>query len=503
MLSRAASAQRTFRNPVIAGAPGEDHGDPFIIKYLDSFYLYHTGETSGRRGVSVHRSQDLVHWEFQGFALEAADSGWAWADIWAPEIVYERGVFYMYVSATHRRSGGPGGRWDEDEGDDSGRRLGIARSTSPLGPFVWDEQPIVDAWSIDGHPFRDDDGSMWLFYNIRTDETRVGGARGTGTVVDRLLAPDRVEGRPSPVTYPSQDWEGPYGDWYWNEGPYVLKRRGTYYQMYSGGFHRDASYGIGFAEARSVRGPWQKSEDNPIYRSGERIRGPGHHSFIYAPDVATRYAVYHGYVGDDDGRKVNLDRLHWAGDRPLIDGPTEDEQVFPPRPVFDARIPHWRAEAWVRGQWVQVGGARFALEPADVWHQVEAIQADGRTAVRVGGVLRASQPSGPSGERVYLASDGEVTSKTVSSFLEDGEIHGLPASSSYSWRWGGSGRLELSLAVKGSVELDLNGSHHELGGDPERYELVRLAHDGHVDLITVTAADEGATVTDLFVYARG
>ena len=62
----------TFRNPVIAGGPGTDHGDPFAIKYLDAFYLYHSGETAGRRGISVYRSTNLVDWEFQGFALEAA-----------------------------------------------------------------------------------------------------------------------------------------------------------------------------------------------------------------------------------------------------------------------------------------------------------------------------------------------------------------------------------------------------------------------------------------------
>ena len=55
MLSPRPEPAATFRNPVIRGAPGDDHGDPFIIKYLDSFYLYPTRETYGRRGVSVHR----------------------------------------------------------------------------------------------------------------------------------------------------------------------------------------------------------------------------------------------------------------------------------------------------------------------------------------------------------------------------------------------------------------------------------------------------------------
>ncbi|TML66049.1 MAG: hypothetical protein E6G13_14275 [Actinobacteria bacterium] len=187
----------TFRNPVITGAAGEDHGDPFIIKYLDAFYLYHTGDTAGRRGVSVHRSADLVHWEFAGYALEAAESGWAWSDLWAPEVVYERGVFYMYISATRRRTHGEAVKWQRGEGAEAGRRVGVARATHPLGPFVWDEHPLLDCWSIDAHPFRDDDGTMWLFYNVRTeDDPTWDGLAGTGTVVERLVDADRVAGRP-------------------------------------------------------------------------------------------------------------------------------------------------------------------------------------------------------------------------------------------------------------------------------------------------------------------
>jgi hypothetical protein len=36
------AVEGTFVNPVIAGAAGDDRGDPFIIKYLDAFYRYHT-----------------------------------------------------------------------------------------------------------------------------------------------------------------------------------------------------------------------------------------------------------------------------------------------------------------------------------------------------------------------------------------------------------------------------------------------------------------------------
>jgi hypothetical protein len=80
------------------------------------------------------------------------------------------------------------------------------------------------------------------------------------------------------------------------------------------------------------------------------------------------------------------------GRPPAPGGPTDADQPLPAPAVFDDAIPHWRAEAWVRGSWVEVGDVRFRLEPEDVWHQVEVVQADWRFAVRVGGVLRGSRP---------------------------------------------------------------------------------------------------------------
>ncbi|MFL5966070.1 MAG: glycoside hydrolase family 43 protein [Gaiellaceae bacterium] len=495
----------TFTNPVISGAPGEDHGDPFIIKYLDAFYLYHTGDTAGRRGVSVHRSTDLVHWEFAGYALEAAESGWAWSDLWAPEVVYERGVFYMYISATRRRAAGESVKWQRGEGAEAGRRVGVARARDPLGPFVWDEHPLLDRWSIDAHPFRDDDGTMWLFYNVRTeDEPAWGGLPGTGTVCERLTGAGRVDGSPSIVTFPSQRWEGnAAGDWFWNEGPYVLKRRGVYFQMYSGGNFEGETYAVGSASAHAVTGAWVKRDDNPIFHGGDGIRSPGHHSFVFGPDVATPYAVYHGYVREAEGRKVLLDRLAWCGDLPRILGPTKDPQPKPPPAVFDEAVPHRRAEAWVRGGWVEYAGARFALGRDDVWHQVEVAEVAGRFSLRIGGVLRASRPvAGDVVRDRRFRSDGDIEHVTVASSLDDGALHELPAASSYVWQWGGYGPLELELAVDGTVDLVVGGELTTHEGARGTYRLVQVTHPRGTDEIAVHAGPDGALVTDLAVRAR-
>ncbi|MFL5929138.1 MAG: glycoside hydrolase family 43 protein [Gaiellaceae bacterium] len=492
----------TLRNPVIAGAPGDDHGDPFVIRYLDSYFLYHTGDTSGRRGVSVHRSDDLVHWEFRGYALEAASSGWAWSDLWAPEVVYERGMFYMYVSATRALTGRRTGRWQTGAGDDAGRRLGLARARNPEGPFVWDDEPLLDHWSIDGHPFRDDDGSFWLFYNVRNEHTAYrDGTPGTGIVCDRLLGADRLEGRPRPVVSPSQDWEGNRErDFYWNEAPFVLPRRGMYHLMYSGGYFRDDTYAIGLARWSRGDDAWLKRTDNPILVGSPRIRGPGHHSLVFGPDAATRYAVYHGYVEGAAGRKVCLDRLRWGGDRPVIDGPT-DEQPAPPPAVFDADVPHWAAELWARGSWVEVCGRRFPLDPADVWHQVECEQTENRLSVRVGGILRGSRPVESGTGRPSFDAEGALGPLTLTSCGVDAALHGLPRGSTYAWAWGGRGPVEVSVAVRGAATVRI-GAATAASAESDAFAVLRLAGADGGDEIVVEAVDGGASVADLAVFAR-
>jgi hypothetical protein len=138
-----------------------------------------------------------------------------------------------------------------------------------------------------------------------------------------------------------------------------------------------------------------------------------------------------------------------------------------------------------------------------VWHQVEAVEAGGRVAVRIGGVLVASYPSTESGRREpYFAGDGELAAMNVSSNLRDDELHDLPARSSYAWEWGGDGRVEVALAVKGSVELAFDDVVHRLDGDDEQFRLVNLFHDGGVGTIVARTRDETATVADLVVYAR-
>jgi GH43 family beta-xylosidase len=469
--------RETYVNPVLDGGPEHDHGDPFVLEYLGEYFLYH----SGPHGVTAYRSEDMLDWSYAGIVLTGAGDGhWAQIELWAPEVFRRNGEFVMYVAATRhgvswRHAGKAHGA---DGGDDDVRRQGVARSVSPLGPFIWDDAPLVSEWSIDGHLFQDDDGSEWLFYNVRNDATRhVNGTLGCGNVVDRVGPDGSLAGTPTPVTYPSEAWEGnDAADQYWNEAPWTLKRRGRYFQMYSGGFFGGDGYSLGVAVADEVAGPYTKVP-GPVFVSGERITGPGHHCVTVAPDGVTPYAIYHGYVGEGFGRKVHADLLRWAGDRPHVgrgaiapSRPDEAEQPAPPAAKHDPAVAPFALRAWLTGQAAAVAGVPVALTGATPC-LLEARYDGQRLLVRRDGVVVAdlqgvtADPGIQGGTTLHLA---------VTSHLDDEREHTLAAGDDRSWVWGGSRPVECSLAVRGSVRVTLGDVVVDVVAADGGYELVTL-----------------------------
>lgn len=471
-----------FANPVLSDVRGKDHGDPFVLEHRGTYFLYHTGG----EGVHLYTSPDLVHWTNEGLVLKPQPGHWAETDFWAPEVLLESGVFYLYVAATRRKASG--------KGDDKTRRLGVAKALDPRGPFVWQKEPLLEEWAIDGHPFRDENGELWLFYNIRTEATRYkDGTVGCGNVVGRLLAPDKLDKAQTPVAFPSERWEGNRrGNWYWNEGPFVLRRRGTYYQMYSGGCYKDETYGLGFATAPSPLGPWTKRGKSPILKSSHHIFGPGHHCIVRGPDGVTPYAVYHGYLPGQKGRKVHLDRLYWAGDRMVLEGPTAAAQPRPAGPVYDANIPHYHLSAWASGR-VWIGEEVLELRPEG--QAVRVTRRGGHLELRLDGVLKYC---GAAGEVRF---EGQAEHIVRTSWLEDEALHDLGPDGLKCWEWGGNGDLEVSLAVRGEVSVAVGREQIHVA-DAGCYELVRLRVAGGAERLEVRAGPLGATVTDVVMTAR-
>ncbi|HEU4741765.1 MAG TPA: hypothetical protein VFS50_09265, partial [Meiothermus sp.] len=68
------------------------------------------------------------------------------------------------------------------------------------------------------------------------------------------------------------------------------------------------------------------------------------------------------------------------------------------------------------------------------------------------------------------------------------------------WVWGGSGDLEVSLAVRGHALIRVGEEEFEV--NHERYELVRLWIEGGASGLEVEGLGRGASVTDVVMTAR-
>lgn len=308
----------TYTNPVY----GRYFADPFVFPWEGIYYAYGTGREVNGRVFEVLKSEDLVHWTSLGGAIEPRGSSF-YEDWWAPEVAAWKGTFYMYHSV------GIG---------DRAHKLRVAVAEQPYGPFIGLARVLTrnELFAIDPHPFRDDDGSMYMYY---ARDFLQGERVGTALVVDRMLDMLTLEGKPRTVLRATADWQlfrqnrpmyGSIYDWYTLEGPFVVKRDGRYYCFYSGGAWQEPNYGVSYAVADSPLGPFveEKGDEPKVLKSvPDKVVGPGHSSIVAGPD-GNDYIVYHAWNLERTMRRLCIDRLKWTAAGPRCDGPT-----FTPQPV--------------------------------------------------------------------------------------------------------------------------------------------------------------------------
>ena len=315
------AAHATYENPVF----GEAFPDPFVLRRDGAYYAYCT-DIGGRgpRVIGLLRSEDLVTWTPLAGPLERPPSTTTESEFWAPEVaVGDDGRLYMYYSSGE---------------DDPGHRLRVAAADDPAGPFRdLGRELVKDAFAIDAHPFRDEDGTWYLYYaRDFLDGERV----GTALVVDRLVDMQSLTGEPTTVLRATADWQiyqrgrsmyGAVYDWHTLEGPFVVKRQGRYWCFYSGGAWREDNYGVSCVSAPSPLGPFvEPPSDGPtVLRSVPgRVLGPGHCSVI-TDRAGDDWLVYHGWDPAHTARRMHIDRLEWTPDGPRCSGPTWTPQPAP------------------------------------------------------------------------------------------------------------------------------------------------------------------------------
>lgn len=298
-----------FANPVIA----QDFPDPDTLKVGDTYYAYATN--AGGANVQVAESRDLVAWRMLGDALPALP---AWAQpgfTWAPEIAQTAGGqgFVLYFTAREEQS--------------QRQCIGAATSPTPQGPFrAAGDAPLVcqrdEGGSIDPASFVDTDGTRYLLW--KSDGNCCG--LDTWLYIQRV-SPDglTLEGQPTRLIKQDQIWEGRLV-----EAPTLWKRGQTYYLFYSANNYAGMDYAVGYATAAQPLGPYRKSP-RPLAASrtkGAVVIGPGGQDVAVAPDGST-WLVYHAWDTDLTYRTMNIDRLEWRDETPVLDGPSTGPQALP------------------------------------------------------------------------------------------------------------------------------------------------------------------------------
>lgn len=305
------TAKKTSGNPVFPGW----YADPEGIVFGKQYWIYPTlsllyGEDQKRYQKDLERktdainpdynlqthfdafsSEDLVHWKKHPAVLSIDDVKWVKYALWAPSIIQANGKYYLFF----------GGNDIQNENQVGG--IGVAVSDRPEGPFK-DAlgKPLIDkivnnAQPIDQFVFRDDGGQYYMFY---------GGWKHCNVV---KLTDDLLGLRPFDD---GEIYKEVTPDQY-VEGPFMLKRNGKYYFMWSEGGWGGPHYSVAYAIADSPLGPFKRI-GKILQQDTAVATGAGHHSVIQVPGKDQYYIVYHrrplGYTGASE-RQVCIDKLEF------------------------------------------------------------------------------------------------------------------------------------------------------------------------------------------------
>jgi GH43 family beta-xylosidase len=307
------TARHELKNPVVARGQ-----DPWVIRWETNYFLCE----SRSDGVWVNRSARLEeigvnHWSRVWHA--PANTPYS-HEIWAPELHFLQGKWYIYVAA--------------DDGTNAHHRMYVLEGTSddPQAPFTFKGKIAAptDYWAIDGTVLEMPDGKIYFIW---------AGWPGTKDGVQNLYIapmsnPWTISGERSCISQPDQVWEDrdfPHIE----EGPETLWHNGRLFIIYSASAFWNDDYCLGELAwtGGDVMNPksWIKNPQ-PVFKHTEDVFGPGHCSFVKSPDGKEDWIVYHAHIARGKRqRDVRIQPFTWNPDgTPNFGKPISPAVVLPP-----------------------------------------------------------------------------------------------------------------------------------------------------------------------------
>ena len=256
-------------NPVFSGW----YADPEAVIFGNEYWIYPTFSAPYDQQVffDAFSSPDLVHWTKHSRILDTNRVTWARRAMWAPAVVERNGKYYFFFGANDIH----------DEKKEVGG-IGVAVADHPGGPFHdLLGKPLVGqirngAQPIDQFVFRDQDGQDYLIYG------------GWSHCNIARLKPDftGLLAFPDGATFKEITPE------HYVEGPFMFRKDGKYYFMWSEGGWTGPNYSVAYAIGGSPLGPFKRI-GKVLQQDPAIATGAGHHSVLHVSAGDRWYIVYH------------------------------------------------------------------------------------------------------------------------------------------------------------------------------------------------------------------
>lgn len=277
-----------YENPVII-----QRADPYIYKHTDGYY-YFVASVPAYNLIELRRAKTI-----DGLAHAMPRTIWRKHDsgtgsqselIWAPELHYTDGKWYVYYAASHTTAFDENGMFQH--------RM-FAIECDAEDPMETEENWVekgqiethLDSFALDATSFELNDK---LYYVWAQKDPEIKG--NSNLYIAEMENPWTLKTAPVMLSKPEFDWETKI---FWvNEGPAILKRNGKVFLTFSGSA-TDENYAMGMLWIEDDKDVldatnWHKL-DHPVFQSDMEngLYGPGHNSFTVAEDGETDLLVYH------------------------------------------------------------------------------------------------------------------------------------------------------------------------------------------------------------------
>ena len=297
---------KTFTNPVWDGA------DPWMVKHNED-YIYCF---SANKSIIVSKSNKMTRKGELKSIWHAPSIGWNRSCVWAPEIHFIRGRWYVYYAAgesgppfIHQRSGVL-----------RSKTADIFSAYDDMGVLYTGDNPSDSAsnvWAID-MTILEHKGKLYAIWSgwITQEKTD---ATSQHLYISEMENPYTMKGKRVKLSSPIESWETG-GSLNLNEGPEILKNGENVFIIYSCRESWLVEYRQGMLQLINPDGDlldplnWKKT--GPVFQGNDSVYGVGHCSFVKSPDNTEDWIIYHSKKSTTPGweRNVRMQPFQWNSD---------------------------------------------------------------------------------------------------------------------------------------------------------------------------------------------